>query len=87
MRQTCQVCKQQVYIDDETQHKFDNYPDYPHRCQIKPNPIRLYDNIGGIQFDRREESIARDITDETIRCKLDPYKVRVVRQGDFLILK
>ena len=94
---TCQLCQADIYFDyerpDLANHKqytvMDRSREMPHSsvCRPRPNPIRLYDNIGGILFDRREESIARDITEEAVRCKLDPYRVRVVRQGDFLILK
>ena len=94
---TCQVCQSEIYYDyekpDYTNRKpytvMDRSREAAHSsfCKPRPNPIRLYDNIGGIQFDRREDWIAKDIVDEAVRCKLDPFRVRVVRQGDFLLLK
>lgn len=60
----------------------------PHDCKpvLKPNPIARFDNMNGILFDRRPESLAKAITDEAVKSGLDPYKVRVELRGQFIIL-
>lgn len=60
----------------------------PHACKpvLKPNPISLYDYVGGIAFDKKPESLALTITTEALRCNLDPFKVRTERKGAFIIL-
>ena len=80
------TCKQRVFLDNETGHKFNSQStDQPHRCQ--PQPVPLFEMFNGIKCDRREESIARDVTAEALRVGLDAFKVRTYRKGDYLILR
>lgn len=82
IRALCQ-CKQVLYIDEQTGHKFaDNSASMLHRCQ--PQLIPLYNEIYGIKVRRSEASIALAITDEAMRLGIDPFRARSRRKGDYL---
>lgn len=84
-RSICQ-CKAIIYIDETTNHKFNSQAtDDPHRCEIPKIP--LYDIVNGIAYPRNDLYVAKDITSRAVEFKLDPYRVRVQRQGDYLVLK
>lgn len=94
----CQGCQIQIRFDydrpDPTTRKpytvIDVSRELPHVCKsrpkLQPNPIPRYDVVGGIEFDRKETSIALAITKECLRCGLDPFKVRIEVRSHFLIL-
>lgn len=90
----CNQCQIQIRFDYDRPDPATRKPytvievsrELPHVCKPKPNPIPRYDNMNGILFDRRPESLAKAITDEAVRCGLDAYKVRVELRGQFIIL-
>jgi hypothetical protein len=90
----CNQCQCEVRLDydrpDPATRKpytvIDIQRELPHVCRPKPNPIAKFDTMNGITFDRRPESLALAITNEALRCGLDPFKVRVEVRGEWLIL-
>lgn len=85
MKQQKCVCQALVYIDENTGNKFNyNSTEYPHTCGIK---IPLYMKMYGIQVRYSDGTIAQMQTDKALELKLNPFKVRFERQGDYLVLK
>lgn len=82
----CQTCQKDCLKDNDTQRLFDEYPYKPHRCSFPPRPIPRFAEMNGVLLYRRPEEIALAITNEAVRCFMDPYKVKVEVRGDFLIL-
>ena len=55
--------------------------------ECTPNKIPLYCEENKVFYPRREERIAGDITNEAVRLGINPYRVEIVRDGDFLVIK
>lgn len=81
---TCICGLDYAYYDRETNRKF-NSNELPHACQSKPIP--LYETFNGIVCRRNEGYIAADITRAAQALGLNPFRVRTVKSGDFLIVK
>lgn len=79
-------CKAVIYIDSETGHKFASQStDDPHSCEIPKISLFKVDN--GVHYPRKDEYISRDITNTAVEHNINPFTVKVQRQGDYLVIK
>lgn len=85
---TCQLCGAQNLTWLENIRKLVNpitgQEHGPGLCVIK---IPRYKMIDGVALMRPDLNIARDITKAAIDLHINPFRVRVVRDGDFLVIK
>ena len=91
MTTTCQLCQTPGLEWSENTNKHGKHWLYnpntgqEHHCEIPKIP--LFDIVNGIAYPRNDLYVAKDITSRAVEFKLDPYRVRVQRQGDYLVVK
>lgn len=92
---SCNVCQLQGLVWSENpspttgkHYLFNENTGQVHNCKpkVQPNAIPVYDNMDGITFDRKPESLALAITNECLRVGLNPFTVKLERKGSFIIL-
>lgn len=81
----CQCGLEYAYFDSDTQRKF-NHNEQPHVCRPQPKPIPLYMKMNGIDVPYSQNYVAHMITNEAVRCGLNPWTVQTERRGDFIVI-